>query len=444
MVAGIAAAGDLAGCTSTSIRCSARPRARTSAYHFAMLSDDRFLPALRWRSIAAIWGGIGLFDATQTVVSMKAMGMHHAWIQLFAFQVLSWLPWAIATPAVMRLSVRAPLRLHWTRGRGSASAALRAWTLHAASWLAMNTGASMWVAVTEHLLNPWNPNAPPQPVFDLFMLHAYGWIVASLFVYYCIFTAGRMLEANERLAAQRAASADLARQLAQAQLDALRHQIEPHFLFNALNAIAGLVRELRNDLAVETIARVSEFLRHALHGGATQEVPLAEELRFAEMYLAIQKLRFGERLSLRLDVAPALGRALVPRLILQPLVENAIKHGIARRSQPGLVSLRAERTSEGLVVSLYNDGPVIAHGVLCDTAANDTPDRDAESRNAAATGGDRRCGSIGLTNVRNRLRGLYGEQGMLAVANVEGCGVRVTIHQPWREPAGTDPGMQAA
>jgi hypothetical protein len=444
MLIAIPAAGDLAGCKSASIRCSIRARARPSAYHFVMPPDDRFLPALRWRAIAAIWGGIGLFDATQTVVSMKAMGMHHAWVRLFVFQLLSWLPWALATPAVMRLSVRAPLRLHWTRGHGSAAAALRAWQLHAASWLAMNTGASMWVAVTEHLLNPWNPDAPPRPIFELFLLHAYGWIVASLFVYYCIVTAGRMLEANERLAAHRTASAELARQLAQAQLDALRHQIEPHFLFNALNAIAGLVRELRNDLAVETIARVSEFLRHALHGGATQEVPLEQELRFAQMYLDIQKLRFGERLSLRLDVAPALGRALVPRLILQPLVENAIKHGIARRSQPGLVSLRAERTSTGLVVSLYNDGPVIPQGVLHDTTARDAPQPDTESRDARATGGEGRSGSIGLTNVRNRLRGLYGEQGMLAVANVDGCGVRVTIHQPWRESADKHPGIQAA
>jgi LytS/YehU family sensor histidine kinase len=344
----------------------------------------------------------------------------------------------------MRLSVRAPLRLHWPRGRSFVVATLRAWGLHAASWLGISAGASMWVAVTEHLLNPWNPDAPPRPVLELFLLHAYAWIVASLFVYYCIVIAGRMLEANERLAAQRAASAELARQLAQAQLDALRHQIEPHFLFNALNAIAGLVRELRNELAVETIARVSEFLRLALHDAATQEVPLAQELRFAEMYLDIQKLRFGERLSLRLDVAPALGRALVPRLILQPLVENAIKHGIARRNQPGLVSLHAERTSAGLVVSLYNDGPAVASGVLRDTAANDTAEPDAQSRHAKASGGEGRSGSIGLTNVRNRLRGLYGEQGMLAVANVDGCGVRVTIHQPWRESADKHPGIQAA
>ncbi len=409
-----------------------------------MTSKERFVPGPRWRSIAAIWGGIGLVDATQTVVSMKAMGMHHAWVELFVFQLLGWLPWALATPWVMRLSVRAPLRLRWQDGRGDAAAALRAWGLHGASWMALSTTASLWVGLTEHLLNPWNPNAAPRPVLELFRAQAYTWLLASLFVYYCIVMTGRMLEAGERLAAQRAASADLARQLAQAQLDALRHQIEPHFLFNALNAIAGLVREHRNELAVETIARISEFLRHTLHGAATQEVPLEEELRFAEMYLDIQKLRFGERLSIRLDVAPALGRALVPRLILQPLVENAIKHGIARRAQAGSVELSAERTSAGLVISLYNDGPAMSPGVLRETAANDADLPEGGPHDVPADREDRRKGSIGVTNVRSRLRGLYGTEASLDVANVDGRGVRVTIRQPWRESAAAASGMHAA
>jgi len=407
-----------------------------------MTLQDRFAP--RWRSIAAIWGGIGLVDATQTVVSMKAMGMSHAWLELFVFQLWSWLPWALATPWVMRLGVRAPLRLRWQNTRVETVAALRAWGLHGANWMALSLVASLWIGVTEHLLNPWNPNAPPRPVLELFRLQAYTWLLASLFVYYCIVMAGRMLEAGERLAAQRAASAELARQLAQAQLDALRHQIEPHFLFNALNAIAGLVREHRSDLAVETIARISEFLRHALQGAATQEVPLEEELRFARMYLDIQKLRFGERLSIRLDVAPALGRTLVPRLILQPLVENAIKHGIARRAQAGAVELSAERTSAGLVISLYNDGPVIPPRVLLETAANEGGPPESGSRSASNHREDRRNGSIGLPNVRNRLRGLYGEQASLDVANVDGRGVCVTIRQPWRESTTAVPGSQAA
>jgi signal transduction histidine kinase len=438
---GVPIAGERAGCTGTSIRCSDRPRTRVDAYHFAMPSTDRIVIAPRWASIAAIWGGVGLFDATQTVVSMKAMGMHHAWVALFVSQCLAWLPWALATPAVIRLSMRAPLRLRWVRTREAAAQALRAWGQHGASWLALTLGASLWIAVTEHLLNPWNPDAPPRPVPELFLAQASTWLLPTLFIYYCIVMAGRVLETSERLALQRAASADLARELAQAQLDALRHQVEPHFLFNALNAIAGLVREHRNELAVETIARIGEFLRHTLHGAATQEVPLEEELRFAQMYLDIQKLRFGERMSLRLDVAPAPGRALVPRLILQPLVENAIKHGIAHRAQAGSVELHAQRTSAGLVISVYNDGPAIAAGVLRETAANDA----AESSSGLHGAGDaRRSGSIGLTNVRNRLRGLYGVEATLEVANVEGRGVRVTIRLPWREATEAGSGAHAA
>jgi len=419
-------AGEVAGCTARSIRCSGDAPVRAGAYHPAMLSTDRIVLAPRWASIAAIWGGIGLFDATQTVVSMKAMGMHHAWVALFVFQALTWLPWALATPSVMRLSVRAPLRLRWPHGAGAA--ALNGWGLHAACWLALTSAASLWMAVTEHLLNPWNPQAPPQAVLRLFLLDAYTWLLPALCIYYCIVMASRVLEANERLAAQRTASAELARQLAQAQLDALRHQVEPHFLFNALNAIAGLVREQRDVLAVETIARVSDFLRHTLHGPTTQEVPLEEELRFAQMYLDIQKLRFGDRLALQLDLPAAVGHALVPRLILQPLVENAIKHGIARRAQAGVVALQAERTPVGLVISLYNDGPAIAPGVLQEAAANDPAAPEPAARES------RRSGSIGLRNVRERLRGLYGAEAALDVANVEDRGVRITIRQPWREP----------
>jgi len=432
-------AGEAAGCMKASIRCRVGAPARACAYHFAMPSTDRIVLAPHWRSIAAIWGGIGLFDATQTVVSMKAMGMRHAWVELFICQALNWLPWAVATPAVMRLSVHAPLRLRWPSG--ASAAALRAWGLHAVCCLALASGASLWMAVAEHVLNPFNPEAPPQPVLRLLLLNAYTWLLPALFIYYCIVMASRVLEANERLAAQRTASANLARQLAQAQLDALRHQVEPHFLFNALNAIAGLVREHRDELAVETIAGVSDFLRHTLHGATTQEVPLAEELRFAQMYLDIQKLRFGERLSLRLHLPPAVGHALVPRLILQPLVENAIKHGISRRAQAGVVELQAERTSAGLVISLYNDGPAIAPSVLRETAVNDPADREPA---ATASQEFRRSGSIGLKNVRERLRGLYGAEAALDVANVEGRGVRITIRQPWRESFETGASTHAA
>jgi LytS/YehU family sensor histidine kinase len=181
-----------------------------------------------------------------------------------------------------------------------------------------------------------------------------------------------------------------------------------------------MVRERRPEHAVHTIALVSEFLRHSLHDGGAQEVALDEELRFATMYLDIQKMRFEDRLAARIGVAPELGRAMVPRLILQPLVENAIKHGIAMRVRPGAVEIAASRTPSALVLEIYNDGPAIA--------ANDAD-------GPAAAVASPRTGSIGLANVRNRLHGLYGSDAALDVANVAGRGVMVTIRLPWREAA---------
>jgi len=259
------------------------------------------------------------------------------------------------------------------------------------------------------VLNPWTPGHAPDPFPDLFLAIAHNNLLASVFLYACILMAGSVLDSGERIARQRVESAQLAEALAKAQLDALRHQIEPHFLFNALNAVSGLVREGESDRAVETIARVSDFLRHLLQESGEQEVPLEEELKFATMYLGIQQVRFADRLRVRVDVAPELGHAIVPRLILQPIVENAVKHGISRRAQPGQIAIGATHDGAQLVLTVYNDGPLIA--------ANDGVDG----------------ASIGLANVRNRLRGLHGDAAALAVANVEARGVRVSIAVPFRE-----------
>ena len=372
---------------------------------------------VKWFLIAAIWSGVALFDATQTVVVMRAAGMHHAWVSLFALQWLNWLPWALATPVVMRAGARHPLTF---RRAGSA----RAWGTHVVTWLAVNVAADVWMASLEHVLNPWNPGSPPGPFAGLLLQAAHDHAVSSLILYYCVLMAGYVLDSRERLARQRTASAELAGQLASAQLDALRHQVEPHFLFNALNAVSGLVRDGQNERAVETIARVSEFLRHMLQESGQQQVSLEEEMRFATMYLDIQKVRFGDRLRIRIAGVdgtagmPGLGRAVVPRLILQPLVENAIKHGIGRRVQPGAIEIVACRTDAQLVLTLYNDGPLLREPV--DASAN-APSVDGTA--------------IGLANVRRRLAGLHGDAASLSVANVEQRGVLVTIALPYREAA---------
>jgi two-component sensor histidine kinase len=355
-----------------------------------------------WLAIAAIWGGIGLLDAMQTVVSMRAMGMHHAWSAVFAFQSLAWLPWALATPLVLREIERHPLS---PRRPGF----LRALGPHLLLWLAVSLAADLWFACLESALNPWNPMRPPVPVATLFVERLRDQWLASAMLYYCIAMAGSVLGARDRLARQREESARLAGALVQAQLDALRHQVEPHFLFNALNGVAGLVREGRGDEAVTTIARISDFLRHLLQEPGHQEVPLAEELGFAAMYLDIQKVRFADRLQVQVDVAPGLEQALVPRLILQPLVENAVKHGIARRAQAGTIAIGAAQEAGRLVLTVYNDGPALPGVPRAEGAA------------------------IGLANVRERLRGLHGEAASLDIRDVEARGVRVSIRVPLRE-----------
>ncbi len=137
---------------------------------------------------------------------------------------------------------------------------------------------------------------------------------------------------------------------------------EPHFLFNTLNAIAGLVRENRNDAAVSMIVRLRDFLRRVVEDSDRQQVPLGEELEFAERYLDIQKVRFAERLQFSVSVPRELLLAQVPSLILQPMAENAVKHGIAKRAQGGAIRIAAFRSNGVLTLSDYNEGPSLPAG----------------------------------------------------------------------------------
>jgi two-component system LytT family sensor kinase len=356
----------------------------------------------RWYWIAAIWGGMGLFDATQTVVTMRAEGMHHAWVQLYVTQVLWWLPWALATPLILWLGSRYPL----VHGKS-----FTPWLRHAGAWATISVASAGWSAGLEVLLNPWSPMWESGPLLELWQKKIYNQLLSSLILYGCIVLVGWMLDSRERLARQQMEAARLSEQLTKAHLNALRHQIEPHFLFNALNAIAGLVREGKNDGAVEMIAGLSEFLRHVLKDPGRQEVPLEEELEFVEKYLEIQKARFADRLQVRIDVAKELGGARVPSLILQPIVENAVKHGIARRAQGGTIEISAVRVNGRLTLNVYNDGPGLP--------------ADWEKKRAA----------IGVSNVRERLQSLYGDASELQMANEDGRGVKVTISVPYAEDA---------
>jgi signal transduction histidine kinase len=199
----------------------------------------------------------------------------------------------------------------------------------------------------------------------------------------------------------------LAAELVQARLQALRMQINPHFLFNTLNSISALIHQNPAD-ADRMIVRLSELLRRTLDQGDTQEVPLREEIEFLKIYLEIEQVRFQERLSVGFNIEPGALELLVPHLILQPLVENAIRHGIEPREQPGRIEITARFVNGDTLELIVRDN------------GNGLPE----------TGGAKSREGIGLANVRSRLAHLYGTAHEFQIGPADGGGVEVRVRIP--------------
>ena len=208
-------------------------------------------------------------------------------------------------------------------------------------------------------------------------------------------------------------SSQLETQLTQAQLQALKMQLHPHFLFNTLHSISALIRR-DPDAADKMIARLGDFLRLTLENSGAQEVSLQKELEFLKCYLEIERVRFQDRLTTRLDIEPRALDAAVPNLILQPIVENAIRHGVAPRSAPGHVEISAKRGEHALRIQVRDNGP----GLSAITAPDD---------------GFRE--GLGLTNTRARLARLYGAAHRFELEDAPGGGLLVTLEIPAADDA---------
>jgi signal transduction histidine kinase len=205
-------------------------------------------------------------------------------------------------------------------------------------------------------------------------------------------------------------AARLERELTEARLAALKMQLNPHFLFNTLNMISSHVHEAP-DTAEEMIAHLSDFLRLTLRHAQTQEVPLATELEFVHAYLAIMKARFESRLAVELGFDEAAREALVPHLVLQPLVENALMHAVGEEGRPGRLRLSASRRGDRLRLVVEDNGPGLS-----------------------TEGGDAVGRGVGLTNTAERLRHLYGDDQRVVFDSADGGGCRVELDLPYRRP----------
>jgi two-component system LytT family sensor kinase len=364
------------------------------------MSGIKHARARQWLAICAVWGTLGFMEAVQTIFSMHALGHEHSWFTLLFTLSMSWVPWAAATPLIIYMGRRfPPVRVF----------PLTTWAVHAAMVLSLAMVTAAWQTSLEHTFHPWAPMESHQTFLKSLVSTLQGGMVYAMVLYALTLTVSYLIDSRLRLAQQVADGARLNEQLSTARLDALRHQIEPHFIFNSLNATAGLVREGRNDDAVRMIVGLSEFLRRVSRDFKTHQVTLAQEMEFLEKYLEIQKVRFTDRLRVTLQVPPELMDAQIPTLLLQPIVENALKHGIAKRVQGGVVRVVAANSGGRLRVNVYNDGPLL------------------ESNWEAARGG------IGLANLRTRLGLLYGNEFELRMENVEPSGVEVRVSVPYRK-----------
>ncbi len=308
---------------------------------------------------------------------------------------LPWLIWAVITPFILAQARRFPLE----PGRRRRDALVH---------LASGAGIGALYGVFNASISLALGLVPAGTAIGPMLLEAaIVWLPLGLIFYAALASVGFVLAYQQRLQERDVAAARLEAQLSEARLNALRMQLDPHFLFNTLNTVSMHVREGNTELSVRLLARVSELLRHMLDRRSVPEVPLASELEYVGRYLEIEGARFGDRLRTSIDVPTTLQDALVPNLLLQPLVENAIRHGIARRADASRVSLRARRDGDVLRIELFNDGVPLPSGFEV----------------SAAQG-------IGLRNTVARLEHLYGQAASLCIVN-QGDGILVTVELPW-------------
>ena len=314
--------------------------------------------------------------------------------------VPGWLFWGLVFPLVLWLARRFPLdRAHWRRSL----------PVHLLVGLALVLPHVLLTVYTGLLAFP----QPPDSRFTFRLLVTRSLPSRAQFdlvIYFAIAGVVHAADYSRRLRTREVEASRLMAQLAQSQLQALKMQLHPHFLFNTLHAIGVLIRE-EPVAAGRMVTLLGDMLRHTLASAGTQQVPLAQELEFLQLYLEIERMRFPDRLSVDFDVPDDLLATPVPHFILQPLVENAVRYGISPRSEPGRIEVRARREGDGIHIEVWNDGSRLA--------VNGTPPREG----------------VGLATTRARLEKLYQERGRLAIRNAERGGVSVTLSLPAAVPA---------
>lgn len=350
-----------------------------------------------WKLILGIWTAYGLLASAQQEFLQLANGRHVSVLTGLADQLPQAWCWAALTPLVLWLGRRLPLR-----GPG--------WAVRVGVHILI---AAIIVFVIDAFFELYAPLVDPRyvattpAVVRAFKAFAYFFAADSV-LYWGVLAFGIAADEAAHSRARELQRSELAGQLATARLSALKMQLHPHFLFNALHTVGALVRTGETAPAVEVVARLGELLRTMLDSAMTQEVPLREELEFIKGYLDIEQIRFHDRLSVRWDLEADVLDTMVPHMILQPLVENALRHGITPQEAGGLLVIAAHAREDALELTVTDNG----HGL--------------------PQGRPGSLGGVGLANTRLRLSQLYGNAATLEVTDVPPEGVQARVVVPLR------------
>ena len=350
-----------------------------------------------WLGFCGLWTGFAVLGTWVNYEFYFLRGHAVPWSQSILINVTAYGIWAaILTPLVLFLCIKLPL---------ARKALPKVVFVHLLGILA-TIGADI---VLKAILHPYvYPNLPLSAFAARLRLYLFSQTEADIQIYILVAVIAYVLAYNAELRKQERHAAELENSLIKSELQVLGMQLQPHFLFNTLHSVSALV-STNPRAAQKMICSLGDLLRMSLAGGSTQEVALRSELDFVRCYLDIQKLRFLNRLAIDIDVADSFLSAKVPHLFLQPLVENAIKHGVARCPGPARILISASREKNELRVGVINDGHRIHKNRECSDRAG-----------------------IGLENVRNRLRILYGPAARLETTELPG-GFRAEVHMPFRE-----------
>ena len=361
--------------------------------------------AWRWKTSAwvlAAWTLVGFFRAADRYFSdpFQRQRLEFGLWEALAQSLLSTYIWAAMTPAVVALARRSlPTRAQW-------AAPL---TRLLAAGLALPVVHCVVFQLTYPLLMGFPCIVPVQLSAVPRLLPI---VFPTQFVTYCAIVGATWTFLYSTLSRERDLRASqMKTRVARARLEALKMQLHPHFLFNTLNSILPLVFRDR-DAAARTVVRLGDLLRLSVQNESSDLIPLRKEIEVLRVYLEILQTRFQDRLTVSLEVEPGIGEALVPNLILQPLVENAIKHGIAAKPGAGRIEIRAWRQGQGrLGLSVRDDGPGPSEG----------------GRRAGGEG-------VGLRNTRDRLELLYAADHAFSFQGAAGRGCEVSLSFPLTIP----------